>query len=701
MITEKSAPAVLTDTSSSNADTYGWDNVFALNFIKANDALTKGWANVDSKAKNLVQSFTDDDTGVEFDLDSTFGPWQLTENGDGKNIRMVCPIISGTYKFGKKSYDFSTYTPSPSVVIEVNMNWVPDPGQAYFVVDTGVDGIVTDLNQNTIDSTLTAAFTHNGKTLSNTAYVSTQKTGYEWLVQDGETSYYIFYSADKDNDKFLTIYQFEKAWKNNLQVLSQGDSSNAGLAVVIVTINNNPLSQGTGADVFAQILTDWFNTNIGYFNYVFSSLDLSPQLSDSDQFKWILPTATSYAVTDQGSLDTSIFGVLTMNLNHPAASNHQVSPYAIPAGADAGFLISAEMFLANMLLSGVCTIFNNADPSNFIIDNDSLGVTNNTDMIWGKFMLDDNKLGNIDGKYSTDLDAANLSTDLISALESLIDVDSSYKIQVTSKGAQWLITKGSGDEYILDVDGSNIDVYLSTDVTIGKGNFTMSLVNSQVIIDFTGLKYSYTSDYDVFVNYNEKLTLKLNEHNVFWFDQVTQNMTISVVRTKSAITRDIVEGAVAAALALISLAGPIIEGLAAASEVTELSEDGGTAVLDEESFVKIGDENPDAEAANERQASGDAAAQSKGKLTNIKAAFKTPKWKFMGSLAALAAAVAGVDQSVDAILEKLANDSFEDVPGLDLFANEVIGPYSWPGVSNFTLNSATLAGSLQIGLKTS
>lgn len=102
MITEKSAPAVLTDTSSSNADTYGWDNVFALNFIKANDALTKGWANVDSKAKNLVQSFTDDDTGVEFDLDSTFGPWQLTENGDGKNIRMVCPIISGTYKFGKK-----------------------------------------------------------------------------------------------------------------------------------------------------------------------------------------------------------------------------------------------------------------------------------------------------------------------------------------------------------------------------------------------------------------------------------------------------------------------------------------------------------------------------------------------------------------------------------------------------------------------
>lgn len=312
-------------------------------------------------------------------------------------------------------------------------------------------------------------------------------------------------------------------------------------------------------------------------------------------------------------------------------------------------------------------------------------------------MQDNDKQGSIDPKFGTTLDAGTLSTDLINNLPVL--VDSSYKIQVTSQGSQWMLTKGSGDEYILDVNGNNIDVYLATSVTIGAGNFTMSLVNSQVTIAFTKLKYSYTTDYDVFVNYNESLTLKLNEHNVFWYDQVTQNMVVSVVKTKSAITRDIVEGAVAAALSLIALAGPLLEGLLAATEITEVTDESGTAILDEESFLKIGEENPNEEAASESQASNDAATQSKGKLTNIKAAFKTPKWKLMGTLAALAGAVAGVDQAVDAILEKLANDDWDDVPGFGAFAEQVIGPYNWPGVSNFTLQSATLAGSLQIGLK--
>ncbi|GGB96424.1 TULIP family P47-like protein [Dyadobacter sediminis] len=698
MLAEPSAPQVLT-SSGSNADTYGWDNVFAMNFITANEALTTNWGSVDSKAKNISQAYNDDDTGLTFKLDATFGPWQLAENGDGKNIAMKCPIVSGTYSYGSKSVNFDGLSPAPSVKIIVNMNWVPEPGQFHFGINTGVDSIVTDLNAKTVDAALSAAFTANGKTLSSPD-VSVQKAGYEWLIQDGVNSYYLFFSADKENDKFLNIYQFDKVWKQNLNVLSSSTDSDP--AVIIDTINNNPTS-GLGATVFPQLLSEWFNVNIGNFNYVFSSIDLSPQLSQSDKYQWIKPTATSYAVTDNGSLDTGVFGVLSMILNHQPGTNHQVSPFAIPDGSDAGFLISGEMFMANMMLAGACSLFSNADPSSFAITNDGLTVTNTADMIWGKFMLDDNKKGSIGSQYGTTLDAGTLSTDLINALfnQTNVSVDSNYKVEVMSKGNQWLLSKGSGDEYILDVNGSSIDVFLSTTVTIGKGNFNMSLDNSEVVIDFTKLKYSYTSDYDVFVNYNERLTLKLNDHNVFWYDQVTNSMVVSVVKTKSAITREIVEGCVAAALALIALAGPIIEGLTAATEVTELSEDGGTAVIDEEAMANARAENPDAEAASERQASGDAATQSKGKLTNIKAAFKTPKWKFVGTLAALAGAVAGVDNAVDAIIEKMANDDYEDIPGFDAFANEVIGPYAWPGVSAFTLKSATLTGSLQVGLKAS
>jgi hypothetical protein len=243
---------------------------------------------------------------------------------------------------------------------------------------------------------------------------------------------------------------------------------------------------------------------------------------------------------------------------------------------------------------------------------------------------------------------------------------------------------------------------VATVVKIAKGQFSLSLVHTYVQIQFIDLAYSYSTDFDVNINYTENVQLTLQPQDgrqIFWFNQVMKNLVVSVTKTKSAITREIVEGAVTAALSLIAIAGPIIEGLSAGAEVGEVTEEGGEAVIDAETFEEVEAANPE-EAEADELASGESAAEtSGGKLANIKAAFGTPKWKLVGSLAALAGAIAGGDAAVDAIIENAAKNQWENVPGFDDFANAAILPYTWPNAPSFTLQSAALAGSLQIGLK--
>lgn len=690
-----------TDSTSNDADTYGWDTVCTLNFTHANAAITANWPNVNKGAKNLDQTASD---VPSFNIQAVLGPWQLTEGGDGKNVRMNCPIQSGTYNAGGTAIPLDGK--NVQIVIEIGMEWVPDPGQFAFVISGGdVSTITGDLDQNKIDSQLQAAFQGKGNPLSSAATATMLMQGKEWLITDGSKNYYVFYTTDKDNNQFLSIYQFETAWKANLQALKDAVSQDQP-AVAIIQIVNNPAS-GIAAAVLPELLSQWFNTNIGEFNHVFAAVDLSPVIAKQTNYTWMLPTATSYAVTDQGTLDTSIFGVLTMVQNNTPGQNHQVSPYAIPSGADAGFLISGPCFMKYMMLGGAQTIFNNAPATSFTISNDGLTIQNNARILFGKFHMDDNPTASVsDSGFSTQLDAGTLSQDLIDALlNNGIDVSSGYKAEVTQAGSQWLLTTGTDEttEWIVNKNGSNLDFFEATSLWVDAGNFQMSLNHTWVQIQFINITYPANSDYDTHVTYTESFPLTLQNKggkNIFWMgDGFARSMNVNVTETKSAITREIVEGAVAGALALLAIAGPIVEGLTAGAEITDLTEDGGNALIDEEQFEQVENENPEENEENEEDAGNKAAEQTGGRWTNIKNAFKAPRWKIAGWLAGLAGAVAGGDKLVDEILKQAALNQWQNVPGFDDFAETAIEPYTFPNITGYTLVSAQLAGSLQIGLK--
>lgn len=692
-----------------NAETNDWDTVFAIRFNEANTAITNNWANVDSKAKNVSQAASDDPS---FNLTGVLGPWQLTVGGDGKNIRMKCPFTSGTYKAGSGNYDVKDY----AVVIEVGMQWVPDPDQFAFTVsgNAEVNTIKGDLDKSTIDNTLRSAFQAKDKTLSASAAVSLITLGKDWLIKDGKDNYYIFYNVDKYKGEFLQIYQFQDTWKNNLKVLESGVSEEEP-AVIIVTIENNQ-TEGIAAAVLPELLSEWFNSNIGDFNYVFSILDLSPSLSDNDKYGWIKPTGTSYAVTDNGTLDNSVFGVLTMTQNHTSPTSHEVSPNAIPSGdgVNAGFLISGTSFLKNMMLAGAQTVFDNAPLSAFDISNDGLTITNNADMTWGRFKKEDKSILSVSSSYAAQLNKEILPQQMVDDFlgtyysEGYYDpgIDlKGFSVHVSAKGLSWyLVSSDSKTQYLLELNSNNIDVFNSMVFNIKKKQFKMSLDNSYLEIQFIDLVYPESWEYDVHINYTEQVSMGLTtvgEKQIFWFDQVTKDLVVNVTKTKEAVTVAIVEDSIMAVIGLIAVVAPLIDGIRAAVTVVEVTEDAGAVAVAADGFVEATENTPLIEQeANEVDGVANGATQVRGGWTGFKNAFTATRWKVLGGIAGAIASGVAIQDGIEEIMESIAKGDWEKVPGFDEFANDVIVPYSWPGVTGYDLKSTQLAASLQIGLET-
>lgn len=700
------------------ADTYNWDTVVALHFDTTNKAITDNWGSVDDRAKSVSQAASDNPS---YNISATLSPWQLTTGGDGKNINMSVPVSGGTYQAGTNDYPLENL--GMSVTIQINMDWIPDPDQKSFVINSGVDAIVTDLDNGKVDDALIADFAANGITITSGSSLAIVSQGTAWDVTSSDGKfYYMFYSEDKDQNKFLSVYEYTTTFRSQLKALSQ--EAGGTPAVVVMNIVHPPDAGSIGNAVLPELFSEWFNSNISYFNFIFSVIDLTPQLAQSPNYSWIDPTATSYAVTDEQTMASSVMGVLTMIQNNTLGSNHQVSPNAIPTGdgangADVGLLISGTNFLKNMMLGGAKTLFDDATDDDFTIFNDGLSIKNINELTYGYFkMEDDPDATTAAGGYPADLDNGRLPQGLIDAFKHYDGQGGYYynpdlrgdSVKVNVAGSQWFLS-GNGTEYIVDLNNKNLEFYNATQVTIAAGQFEMNLEHSFLEIKFIDLTYKQSWQYDVHINYTEQVNLGLKTvttstgetKQVFNFTQSVRNMTVNVTKTSAEITFEIVMGAVTATLALIAVIGPVIDGLTGAAEVGEITAEEGSALVDEAAFAEElgGSEEAEANnAANEEDALATGAQQASGRMTRIKNAFNSTRWKVFGGITAAIGAAYGVDMAISAIMEAVYQNKWENVPGFDEFANDAIQPYAFPGVKGYDLKSAWLADSLQIGLKT-
>ena len=700
------------------ADTYNWDTVVALHYDVTNKAITDNWSSVDSRVKSISQAASDE---PDYKVDAILDPWLVATGGDGKNINMCVPVTDGTYKAGSNSYQLKDL--GMQVIIQLNLDWVPDPNQKSFVINSGVSDIVADLDKGKIDQALIDDFAANDVTITTDSSLVTVKPNDAWNVEATSGKfYYMFFSEDKDQNKFLSVYEYSTAFKNHLKALSKEAGETP--AVVVMNIINPPDAGTIGNAVLPELLSEWFNTNISYFNFIFAVIDLSPQLAKAPNYTWINPTTTSYAVTDEQTLQSSIMGVLTMVQNNTPGANHQVSPNAIPTGedahgADAGMLISGKNFMKNMMLGGAKILFDDAPEDGFTIFNDGLSIKNNKKLTYGYFKMEDDPDATADDKgYSTELDKGNLPKGLVDAFKQYGSEGGYYynpdlrddKVKVNVKGSQWFLS-GNRSEYIVDLNNGKLEFYSATQVTIAANQFEMNLEHSFLEIKFIDLTYHQSWQYDIHINYTEQVELGLktvknsdgSSKQVFNFNQSVRNMTVNVTKTKADITFEIVMGAITATLALVAVLGPVVDGLASGAEVGEITAEEGTALVEEGTFVSelSGSEEAEEEnVANETEALANGAEQAAGKMTRIKNAFNSTRWKVFGGITAAIGAAYGVDMAVEAIMEAVYKHEWDNVPGFDEFANDAIKPYTFPGVQGYDLKSAWLADSLQIGLKT-
>lgn len=121
--------------------------------------------------------------------------------------------------------------------------------------------------------------------------------------------------------------------------------------------------------VVGQTLQEWGNANLAEFNHVFSVVILN-DMEDSGQWQFVMPSYVSYAYLDNGgSVDSSLFGVLCMTGGRDgSANNSQIAYNAIPAGSVAGFLISQERTLYDLVRPAIKLAYPGLTDDNFLMD---------------------------------------------------------------------------------------------------------------------------------------------------------------------------------------------------------------------------------------------------------------------------------------------------------------------------------------------
>lgn len=132
-----------------------------------------------------------------------------------------------------------------------------------------------------------------------------------------------------------------------------------------------------GNDALLQgAFRNWFNANIEKFEHVFSTVNINLRAED---IKWLKPTYTSYAYSDNPDPDYSFFAVLCMTDGRSGKElTHALSPSAIVPGSRASFLISRSLFVEKSILPGISSVFVDSSVNDFKMINGNTEIINNS-----------------------------------------------------------------------------------------------------------------------------------------------------------------------------------------------------------------------------------------------------------------------------------------------------------------------------------
>ncbi|RYF77877.1 MAG: hypothetical protein EOO39_02895 [Cytophagaceae bacterium] len=436
----------------------------------------------------------------------------------------------------------------------------------------------------------------------------------------------------------------------NLKVLtSSSDPTVPVVSMEVIALTPTALD-ATVVEIIEGALLEWLTANLQDFNQVFAVADLDVVLAaDEAGLQWLKPTYVSYAVTDKGTLDTSVFGVLAMTRDLTQCTmptSHQVSADAIPAGCNGGFLVSQERFLNEMILPGTYLMFNGSGPDDFSVTNDNSEVTNTVPLTFD--LTDDD--GNV---YTANVSAQNFKITLLGKELTVNFYDLNYE-------------SGLGVYTHVDYQGVYVMVMSSTH------QLQMNLVGAPSL----------------------RTTVTLTKGRQ-WAD-----IGISVAASiAGAVVGAVLGGIVSAGVTAVTETAVDTTTTTLSDGFTEATTSGATKVsativIDgfDDTMVNSA-EQIGIDATDSVPEVSDALAEN-GKPAEGKGFFRRNGVKILGS--AVGGAIGAGVGSIPLILTQIGSepDSYQT---LDEFAETAISSVQWPNTSGYVMESAELNGSLQIG----
>ena len=184
-----------------------------------------------------------------------------------------------------------------------------------------------------------------------------------------------------------------------------------------VTFKHPPGFDASKALIIQTILSDWFKDDpeaIELFSSEFMSLDMSDAIGQ-DHLKWLKPDQLGFAGGTMSDGVTKAIGILALTVvgdgsqrrTIPPGARMQLSPYAIPAGASAGFQMSRELVMTNLFTPAVASAFSNdVDPDlkHFTLSEDGSTLSNNVGLSYKQAIEGVERICTIDnGKLSARL----------------------------------------------------------------------------------------------------------------------------------------------------------------------------------------------------------------------------------------------------------------------------------------------------------
>jgi hypothetical protein len=129
------------------------------------------------------------------------------------------------------------------------------------------------------------------------------------------------------------------------------------------------------------LLEKWLNEHLDAFDHVFATANLNRPAA-SGAFQWLQPTYTAYAYSDLGTSDDGALGVLCMTEGRSAEGLvQQISPKALPDGQRAGFQISKQRVLSNLLLPAMPSVFKGSSAADYKLSPSGDTIVNATQTV--------------------------------------------------------------------------------------------------------------------------------------------------------------------------------------------------------------------------------------------------------------------------------------------------------------------------------